>query len=569
MTRRTASRSWRSRSPQCSRPHRGLLLPASLVVAALVVVPLLAVPGTGLAAPGGRAPAASTRIRPVGELDCNGYSPVQRPVKPGGIICAEVHGGSPSGHLEDNGYYIGHDEPTVQFYSDQPGSSVNVSYVQTLPRDPRALPTAAGPGKDVTHFFELMPTLWYSMALCDPRSYPLMPCRPDSDSNSPHGSYPGGGAAFLELQFYPPGFPPFVDGISCDDTHWCAALTIDSLECTPGFTVCNNDCVEPVNFAFIQTNGVPTGPPSPQRADENTFTPNQETLLMNPGDRLAIHIFDNARAGALETQVRDLSTGQTGYMLASARNGFMDTSIANCSGSPWSFRPLYSTAKTINQGGWAAANINVAYEIGHFIPCTRLRVPVPVKVGRYQDPSWAYCRGPYENTGPPDGSPPSGEASDAPCFKAGDTHGPLSSAPDEVTGCTGADLDYDGTSYWADWPDSLRPGMFPSALTITQPTTVGGARYPKMQFLTDNPATNIRCSTARPAACVVPPPQAPGHFYPYWTQARVGGACVWEFGQMPNGNTFGKDKQYGRYTDALGLPEDAGPVMPNPDCRGG
>ena len=27
--------------------------------------------------------------------------------------------------------------------------------------------------------------------------------------------------------------------ISCDDTHWCAALTIDSLECTDGFAVCN------------------------------------------------------------------------------------------------------------------------------------------------------------------------------------------------------------------------------------------------------------------------------------------------------------------------------------------
>jgi len=533
----------------------------SLAAAGLAAVQLLGAPSTGMAA--ARARPATAHFAVAGNLDCNGHSPIQRPLKPGGVICAEVHGRY--GNLDDNGYYIGHDEPTVQFYSNRPGSSTNVTYLQTLPREPSAPPTVNGPGKDVTHFFELMPELWYSMALCDPNSFPLLPCKPSSDTNTPHGSYPGGGAAFLELQFYPPGFAPFADALSCDNTHWCGALTIDSLECTASFT-CNNKCVEPVNFAFIQTNGVPTGPPGPQKANLNTVTPNQSTLLMNPGDKLRIHIFDNQRAGALETQVRDLSTGRTGFMLASAGNGFTNTSIANCSGTPWSYRPLYSTAKTANQGGWAAANINVAYEVGHFVPCTRLRVFAPVPVGNFSDPSWNFCRGPYENTGPPDGSPASGEPSDAPCFKAGDTHGQLNAAPDLVTGCTGGDLDYDGTSYWPDWPDSLTPGMFPSALTITQPTTVTGARYPKIQFLTDNPATSNHCNPATFAGCVVPPPQAPGHFYPYWTLAKAGHACVWEFGQMANGNAFGKDKQYGKPTAALGLLEDAGPIMPNPDC---
>ena len=45
--------------------------------------------------------------------------------------------------------------------------------------------------------------------------------------------------------------------------------------------------------------------------------------------------------------------------------------------------------------------------------------------------------------------------------------------------------------------------------------------------------------------CVLPPP-GPRHFYPYFTQARVGGVCVWEFGNMRNGNTFGGDQQYGQ-----------------------
>ena len=225
-------------------------------------------------ASGGTA-AATVKPAATGGLDCNGYSPVQRPAKADGMVCAEVHGGSSDGHLWDNGHYIGHDEPTLQFYSTQPGSSTAVTWTRRLPRDPRALPTVRGPLKDVTHFFELMPSLWYSMDLCDPNSYPQAPCTPDSDSNTPSGSYPGGGSAFLELQFYPPGFAPIADALSCDDTHWCAALTIDSLECTNGFTACNNNCVEPVNFAFVQTNGVPTGPPSPQLQDEASFTPNR------------------------------------------------------------------------------------------------------------------------------------------------------------------------------------------------------------------------------------------------------------------------------------------------------
>jgi hypothetical protein len=552
---RTMTRSAGSRS-QHRRPLFAVTL-AAAVLAALTTV--------AAAAPAAAPAAAASRIAASGELDCNGYSPVQHAVKPGGTICAEVHGGSKSGHLDDNGWYIGHDEPTLQFYSVQPGSSTDVTWVQTLPRDPAKPPTVNGPLKDVTHFFELMPALWYSMDLCDPRSYPLMPCKPDSDTNSPHGKYLGGGSAFLEQQFYPPGFPPFADGMSCDDTHWCAALTVDSLECSGGFTVCNNNCVEPVNSAWIQTNGVPTGPPSPQKADLNTFTPNQSTLLMNPGDRLQIRIFDNKTAGALETRIRDVTSGQSGFMLASAKNGFMDTSIANCSGSPWSFRPLYSTASKVNQGGWAVANINVAYEIGHFIPCTGLRHYSPVPVGGYLDPAWDMCRGPYQNAGPT-----TGEKNNGTCFKAGDTHGQLNSAPDLATGCTGGDLDYHGTSYWRDWPDSPAPGMFPSEMAMQQPATVNGARYPQVQFLTDNPATDYRCSPRKLANCVVPPLQAPGHFYPYWTQATVNGACVWEFGQMPNGNTFGGDKQYGKpvvlsHIINLGIMDES-KIMPNPDC---
>jgi hypothetical protein len=55
----------------------------------------------------------------------------------------------------------------------------------------------------------------------------MRPCTPNSDSNAPGPGYPGGGAGFVEMQLYPPGYAPFVDSISCDDTHWCAALNFE------------------------------------------------------------------------------------------------------------------------------------------------------------------------------------------------------------------------------------------------------------------------------------------------------------------------------------------------------
>ena len=70
------------------------LLVLGVAVTALAAVQLMAAPGAGAA----RGPVAGSGIQSVGNLDCNGYSPVQHPVKPGGTICAEVHLG-PYGHL--------------------------------------------------------------------------------------------------------------------------------------------------------------------------------------------------------------------------------------------------------------------------------------------------------------------------------------------------------------------------------------------------------------------------------------------------------------------------------------
>jgi hypothetical protein len=514
----------------------------------------------------------SVRPNPVGGLDCNGLSPIQRPVK-SAIQCIDPRGAG-GDRFYDNGRYIGHDEPSVRFVSRRPGSGHDTTFTERLPADPKARPTVRHPGHDVTHWFELSIAPWFSTDVCDPQSTPLLPCTPHSDANAPHRRYPGGGAAFVELQFYPPGYAPFADNLSCDNAHWCSALTIDSLECVgTGLNVgpCNNNCPEPVNFSFIQTNGVPAGPPSPQRSNLATVTPNSHTLLMNPGDKITVRLFDAKVKGghALEAKESDLTTGKTGFMIASAANGFMHTSPFDCSGTRFNFQQEYSTARAQNVLPWGIGPymINSQFEIGHFEPCTSVKGKGTTKIGRVTDTFFKHCVGPYE---PARDKANSVEPNDSPCFRSGDTHGGLA-APNLVTGCDVfnaaiGDLDYDGTPYYPDWPSSTTPGPFPSPFLQQQPTTVGGHRYARIQFVTDASATefNTSCDLITGKGCVLPP-KGPGHFYPYWTLAEIGGHCVWEFGQMRNGRTFGGDAQYGSVGPTT-VGAFAGRIRSNPGC---
>ena len=517
--------------------------------------------------------------RPRGELDCNGFSPVQKPLR--AFNCTDIRGikgkgnaNSWDGRFYDNGHYIGHDEPDVGFTSSAPGSGNNVTWTIKLGKDPKAAPGDATPGHDVSNWFELSPAPWFSMALCDPNSYPLTSCTPESDSNAPTCrtaqcvSGAGGGSAFMEMQFYPPGNPPFIDSISCDDTHWCAALTIDSAECTAGFQSCNTHCEEPLNFAFIQRNGVPTGPPSPQDATVATEVQNNETLLMNPGDTVTFHMWDAPAPGggnAFEVAMDDLTTHQTGVMQASAANGFMNSSPADCSGTPFNFQPEYNTAKPGNINPWGADQVDISteFETGHWEPCTSLSDQLAANPIDPNDgsPVFNACAGPYENAGPPDGNTP--EAGDANCYLAGATHpgfnGPgTSTAPARMTGCQdnifqNGDLDFDGSDYWTEWPTSLTPGTYPSSFLESFPTT-NGAQYSAYYIQTDVALSEAACggntlTTAPPgtqslAGCTVPP-QGPGNFYPYWSFFQKGGSCTMEFGNVSAGTTFGKDAQYG------------------------
>jgi hypothetical protein len=179
-------------------------------------------------------------------------SPVQKTVN--SKVCTDIRGiygihsnFTRDGRFYDNDRYIGHDDPIVRFFSGRKGSGNNVVWRETLGKDPALPPTVKRPGHDRTHQVELTVAPWFGMALCNPFSYPLLPCAPQSDANAPAtinapvppGVYPGAGSSFLEMQFYPPGMAPFVDSISCSSANGvrrCTSTTSNARRTSPAAT---------------------------------------------------------------------------------------------------------------------------------------------------------------------------------------------------------------------------------------------------------------------------------------------------------------------------------------------
>src|SRR5262249_7545353 len=196
--------------------------------------------------------------------------------------------------------------------------------------NPPIQPRQDGTGGTVN--FEDRIAFWFGMDLCDNQSAPEFthaPCRPNSDTNIFDGADPTKpdyighhpGTAFLELQFYPPGWVPFQDAISCDATRWCAAMAIFSFNRDQNTFVDNNAAclnsvgLEPANFASLPTSGRPQAPPDPLGQTLESFTPDPtQDLFMAAGDRLNISIHDSA--GGLVTRIDDLTTGEHGSMTA-------------------------------------------------------------------------------------------------------------------------------------------------------------------------------------------------------------------------------------------------------------
>jgi hypothetical protein len=563
---------------------------------------------------------ASGGVKPnaVNELDCNGLSKAYGTVrKMSGATCVDpvtIENGKRF-RFEDNGRYIGHDEPSVKFISSTPGSGNTMTYLTKIPVDPRHSPTASG---SVTNYGQLSVAPWFGLPMCDPNSYPQTQCTPDSDTNTGLGAPTDAGSAFMELQLYPPGYTPFVDSESCSATKWCAALTIDSLECTFGFATCNNDCIEPVNFGYLQTNGVPAGPPSPQLSNVSTLTPNGHTLMINGGDTLSVSISDPPQG--FTTTIRDLTTHQAGTMTASAANGFMNTNIADCTGTPFTFHAEYSTAKQQNQVPWAAleGGVLMQQEIGHSEVCSSLTNKDPVSDSfpggqSFSDPNvFDTCVGGSEGPGKTGEGPcdangicqnastegkngpvacPTNDANsgancefaDGNCFQQGTRTATVNGVP--VTEFSAAnqcfdtrfqngDLDFDGLDYVPNaWPNGTR--NHPTSFEYVGPFQANGRPYPQIQFETNVGASENFCDTAMGTGCTVPPQGS--KFYPFWSlspkPAPLGShrtVCVWNFGNvLPNTfKTFGKDAQYGAPNVARFAGTSTSAVLPNPQFTG-
>jgi hypothetical protein len=453
-------------------------------------------------------------------------------------ICTEV-----VDSIGYNGEYTGHDEPSLLFYSNTPGAGNSNLYRVVLPTDPPEQPTQEGTG--ATWNFQLHPAFWLGMAMCDTQSAPEYQhdsCTPDSDTNifdsaNPNapdyiGHHPG--TAFMEMQFYPPGWAPWEAGVSCDSAKWCAALTIDSLSISyVDNTVQNHDCLnhagpEPVSFAFITLDGKPQASPDPTTDFTPPFAattpdPNKD-LFMDSGDVLTVDMHDTP--AGFKVVIHDLTSGQSGSMTASIANGFKQVLYepkgSSCHTAPYAYHPMYSTSSEHTRVPWAAHGYNVAFadEIGHFEYCAKV-------IG-------GGCGG--GNANDPAGS----DGDEAPCFR------PAESLLVQIGGCIGTDSDFDGPSYQPGaWPGTNSTTPTSTPIVFTSPLFNDTQNYDRVAFETDLPRIEAadyggNCNRTTGADCVNPPPGA--NFYPIFTTGTLSGGCVWRFGgpALPaTTNTFG------------------------------
>ncbi len=428
--------------------------------------------------------------------------------------------------LKANGYpyYLGHAEPTAEYFSRAGASGYNMQWKFQLPAG-EPTPTQDG---TKTNNFELYIAQWLGLALCDPNSNPYGPCTPLSDANNPSTA----GAGFLELQFYPPG-------ITCgSDTQWCARLHINTLQDNAAQQNAGCD-VEPTREQFVTTTG---------QIESNGGS----KLFLSNGDSILVTISDTP--SGLQTAISDLTAGTTGTMIASGANGFVHlANQTNCDTEPFDFHAMYATASPGQVVPWAGLHPNVSFdfEIGHYELCGDAAcntLPDGADEGSCQVsgtpqacttnsdcPAQQFCKAGtctaianLCNTNNGNADCPIGQM----CAPQGNggcgtVHG--------VGGCFDQDADRDGTPYQADWPDGTanHPGSYiigsaddTGVGPLTSSTTALGTYnlgYGTLTFRTTE-------SVAGPA------------FYPFFSQTGSGATCKFNFGNdiPPTTTDFGK-----------------------------
>jgi hypothetical protein len=515
-------------------------------------------------------------------------------------LCAEL--GNPAEVFGPE--YVGHDEPSAVFYSNEPGAGNHMTYSLRLPHDPSPN-NPNTPGK--SYQFQLNGSIWLGMALCATQSYPeqVSTCAPDSDSNivDPAVSPNHPGTAFVELQFYPPGWVPWptwqvaVGASACDPTRWCAAMNIFSLAEDPvAGTFLNPTCaaktgLEYVNFAFVTKNGRPTATPNPVQSTTATFTPDpNRDLFMNSGDSLKVSLKDTPHG--LQAVINDQTTGQKGSMTASAANGFgqvqYDPTGTSCVNLPYDFHPMYSTSSEQTRVIWAAHTYNISFtsEIGHFencngpnpIPATPFGVdaqgnPITCPAGNTE--------GFGDHVSPTDGD-------DDFCFPG------TEALRIHINGCTDTNVGFDSLGYQPVWPDG-NTVLHPESILFTSPRTGPGdsTNYSRVAFEADLPRIEFNtCDRTTGAGCTLIPTTdkgTPAAFYPFFSAFQNGvrgvpggGRCMWGFGNaLPGATTdFGRQAQWGTLLSSTYLAFGGGgatiqrfnnfrQILPNPCTAGG
>lgn len=470
-----------------------------------------------------------------GAAEEEGYAPSLCQARP--FMCQD-----PYKSIGEGGAYTGHDEPITAFRSHRSGSGgADLTYVVRLPKDAKVRPNQTGTGG--TWDFERRATFWLGLTMCDTESSPNFrhTCHPNSDANarfrssnpsSPKYIGKSPGNAFLELQFYTPGWVPQFDGFGCSATKWCANMTIDSLSDQDNTGVSQNeDCLdnhflvgeEPINWAYVTRSGRSQAPANPLAASDDSnltaVTPDlTKDLLMNPGDLLRVHMHDTSVGYRVD--ITDMSTHQHGSMTASIANGFghilFQPNAKKCHVAPYAFHPMYDTA--VARGNtWTSHSVNVGFsdEIGHFEYCDAINAD-------------SVCTD-------PGGADNTVDNDDQLCLD-----GAQFGALIPIKGCFLDDGDFDGPSYQRDWPGTFRNHradlrLHGTPVQFTVPRTHGRA-LEQTVFETDLPRIERQepgnptpeCDGVTGANCVNPPPGA--EFYPIYTTTNSGGRCMFQQG---------------------------------------
>jgi hypothetical protein len=257
---------------------------------------------------------------------------------------------------------------------------------------------------------------------------------------------------------------------------------------------------------------------------------------MNPGDELIVTLADTDHG--LKITVQDVTTGQTGFMVASGANGFASVKWYpngnNCDFATHNlahdFHPAYATSSEHTRVPGAAHSYNIAFsdEIGHFEYCSS----VAQEFG-----ACTSLTGQDKKPG----------LDDLVCVDPGFFDG---SGLIQIGGCIDGDADFDGVPYRKDtWPGSFKDPV-QDALFHTEPVRFSSPlftdraghmeNFSRVAFESDMPriefGTTPSCQRhlSNPAdknpgqGCVNPPKGAA--FYPFFSTRLDESGCRWQLG---------------------------------------